>query len=114
MTYNPSTETLNVTNLNVTTNSIVGGTLTVNGTGSSFTNELSVGDYLSADTLTAINGINGGSLSVSNNISAGADLTLGGGITSPFIICNDAQVYTLQYSLLQQNQSATINVSLLI
>ena len=90
--------------MNIAVDNTIGGTLTVNGEGSSFTNELSVGDLIATD------GINGGSLSVSNGASVGADLTLGGGITSPFIICNDAINYTLQYSNIQYNESASLNV----
>jgi len=83
----------------------IAGALTVNGEGSSFTNELSVGDLIATD------GINGGSLSVSNGASVGADLTLGGGITSPFIICNDAVNYTLQYSIIQYNESSATGLN---
>jgi len=96
--------------INTTGDDTVGATLTVNGTGSSFANDLTVGDFLNADTLTATNGINGGSLSVSNNASVGAGLTVGGAITSPYMIANNASNFTLTYATINYNTCANVNV----
>jgi hypothetical protein len=96
--------------INTTADDTVGGTLTVNGTGSNFANDLTVGDFLNVDTLTTTNGINAGSLSVSNNASVGADITVGGGITSPYMIANNASNFTLSYATINYNTCANVNV----
>jgi hypothetical protein len=96
--------------INTTADDTVGGTLTVNGTGSNFANDLTVGDFLTTDSLNTTNGINAGSLSVSNNASVGAGLTIGGGITSPYMIANNASNFTLSYANIQYNTCANVNV----
>lgn len=96
--------------INTTGDDTVGGTLTVNGTGSNFANDLTIGDFLNTDTLTTTNGINAGSLSVSSSASVGSDITVGGAITSPYMIANNASNFTLSYANIQYNTCASVNV----